>query len=250
MTGLDPSTDVILSISCFITNAQLDLLDPHGLDIIIKQPKSVLDNMSEWCKETHTSSGLVSACLSTSPFSSSSSPSPWSPSGAVRPDQAASLLLEYIKTYIAKPRTGVLAGNSVHQDKAFLMAARDNNNNNNNNNHNNDDDDDDDDNDNDNDNNRDGGGSGRGSRQTYAKVLDYLHYRILDVSSFKEGARRWAGKELLERVPVKKGLHQARQDVLESLEECRFYREVFFLSGQRERVEGEEGGGERGNSDK
>lgn len=233
MTGLDPGTDKILSISCFITNAQLDLLDPHGLDIIIKQPKSVLDNMSEWCKETHTSSGLVSACLS---------------SGAVKPDQAASSLLGYIKKYIPKPRTGILAGNSVHQDKAFLVAARDNyssNNNNNNNNHDNDYDDD---------NNKDGGGgggSGRGSRQTYAKVLDYLHYRILDVSSFKEGARRWAGKELLERVPVKKGLHQARQDVLESLEECRFYREVFFLSGQRERSGGgRRGEGERGNSDK
>lgn len=103
--------------------------------------------------------------------------------------------------------------------------------------------------DNDDDSNKDGGAGGgggggggsRGSRQTYGKVLDYLHYRILDVSSFKEGARRWAGKELLERVPVKKGLHQARQDVLESLEECRFYREVFFLSGQRG-----DGGGERG----
>lgn len=97
---------------------------------------------------------------------------------------------------------------------------------------------------NDDDDNKDGdngGGGGGGSRQTYGKVLDYLHYRILDVSSFKEGARRWAGKELLERVPVKKGLHQARQDVLESLEECRFYREVFFLSGKRDG-----GGGERG----
>lgn len=116
------------------------------------------------------------------------------------------------------------------------MAARDNNNNHNNN----DDDDADDNKDRYGDGDGDGGGR-RGSRQTYGKVLDYLHYRILDVSSFKEGARRWAGKELLERVPVKKGLHQARQDVLESLEECRFYREAFFLSGQREG-----GGGEKG----
>ena len=76
-----------------------------------------------------------------------------------------------------------------------------------------------------------------GGSRPYAKVVDYLHYRILDVSSLKEGARRWAGKELLARVPVKKGLHQARQDVLESLEECRFYRDVFFLSGK------ERGGG-------
>ena len=62
----------------------------------------------------------------------------------------------------------------------------------------------------------------------YSKVLDYLHYRILDVSSIKEAARRWAPAETLEQLPRKKGLHQAREDILESIEEAKFYRDIFF----------------------
>lgn len=69
--------------------------------------------------------------------------------------------------------------------------------------------------------------------QPYGEIVEYLHYRILDVSSIKEAARRWAGEEVLANVPRKEGLHQARADVLESLEECRFYRDVFFPSSRR-----------------
>lgn len=76
--------------------------------------------------------------------------------------------------------------------------------------------------------------------QPYGEIVDWLHYRILDVSSIKEAARRWAGKEVLAKVPRKEGLHQAREDVLESLEECRFYRDIFF----KER--GPEGEGRKG----
>ena len=35
-------------------------------------------------------------------------------------EQAATELLEYIKKYVPEPRQGLLAGNSVHADKAFL----------------------------------------------------------------------------------------------------------------------------------
>ena len=58
--------------------------------------------------------------------------------------------------------------------------------------------------------------------------MEYLHYRILDLSSIKEAARRWAGGDMLAKIPSQKGLHEARADVLESLQECKFYREVFF----------------------
>jgi len=63
----------------------------------------------------------------------------------------------------------------------------------------------------------------------YKIAIDYLHYRILDVSSIKEAVRRWAPKEFLEKIPRKKMLHEARADILESIEEARYYREVFFL---------------------
>lgn len=62
----------------------------------------------------------------------------------------------------------------------------------------------------------------------YARVLEWLHYRILDVSAFKEATRRWGGDELLKEVPGKKEVHLARDDILESIEEMRFYKERLF----------------------
>src|SRR6201992_3773453 len=56
-------------------------------------------------------------------------------------------------------------------------------------------------------------------RQPYTKFLDHLHHRILDVSSIKEAVRRWSDPQLLKKVPRKKGTHEARQDILESIEE-------------------------------
>ena len=61
----------------------------------------------------------------------------------------------------------------------------------------------------------------------YKQVLEHLHYRILDVSSIKEAARRWC-PTVAAAVPAKKGLHQAKQDILESIEEARYYKSDIF----------------------
>jgi oligoribonuclease len=53
----------------------------------------------------------------------------------------------------------------------------------------------------------------------------HLHYRNIDVSSIKELARRW--RPDLKAEP-KKAAHTALSDILESVEELRFYREQFF----------------------
>lgn len=66
------------------------------------------------------------------------------------------------------------------------------------------------------------------AREPWAKVLAHLHYRILDVSALKEAARRWAPAESLEGLPEKQGRHEARADILESIEEARFYKKTFF----------------------
>jgi len=52
---------------------------------------------------------------------------------------------------------------------------------------------------------------------------DYFHYRNLDVSTLKELAMRWK-PEILEGY-TKKGAHLALDDVLESIEELKYYRE-------------------------
>ncbi|KAJ5208885.1 hypothetical protein N7449_003264 [Penicillium cf. viridicatum] len=61
MTGLDSETDKILQICCFITDAQLNLLEPTGFETVIHVPDSTLDAMSQWCIDTHGRTGLTAA---------------------------------------------------------------------------------------------------------------------------------------------------------------------------------------------
>jgi oligoribonuclease len=61
----------------------------------------------------------------------------------------------------------------------------------------------------------------------YMPAFDaYLHYRIVDVSTLKELARRWR-PDVLQGV-AKEGRHEALADVYESIEELRHYRRHFL----------------------
>jgi len=55
---------------------------------------------------------------------------------------------------------------------------------------------------------------------------DFFHYRNLDVSTLKELASRWA--PALMQGFKKKATHQALEDVIESIEELKYYREHFI----------------------
>lgn len=59
------------------------------------------------------------------------------------------------------------------------------------------------------------------------ELVDYLHYRIIDVSSIKELSRRWYPRVYFAS-PKKDGGHRALADILESIDELRYYREVLF----------------------
>jgi len=59
-------------------------------------------------------------------------------------------------------------------------------------------------------------------------IENHLHYRSVDVSTIKELARRWY-PSILESVPKKATTHRALDDILESVEELRFYREKLFV---------------------
>ena len=61
----------------------------------------------------------------------------------------------------------------------------------------------------------------------YMPALEaHFHYRNLDVSTLKELCKRW--KPEIARGVVKKGKHEALADILESIEEMRYYREHFI----------------------
>ncbi|OCK86283.1 oligoribonuclease [Lepidopterella palustris CBS 459.81] len=169
MTGLDPETETILQIACYVTDYDLNVLD-EGFEVVVHHNADALDRMGEWCQRHHSASGLTQACIASN----------------TTPEQAAESLLQYIKKHVPQPRKGLLAGNSVHADRSFL------------------------------------------AKPPYKTIVDHLHYRILDISSIKEAARRWAPDEILRKAPQKMELHEAREDILESIEEAKFYREMFF----------------------
>jgi oligoribonuclease len=56
----------------------------------------------------------------------------------------------------------------------------------------------------------------------------YLHYRMIDVSSVKELARRWYPRAYFAS-PRKQGGHRALADITESVQELRYYREAVFV---------------------
>ena len=57
----------------------------------------------------------------------------------------------------------------------------------------------------------------------------HLHYRMVDVSSIKELARRWYPRVYFAS-PEKKGGHRALADITESIQELRYYRAAIFVS--------------------
>lgn len=56
----------------------------------------------------------------------------------------------------------------------------------------------------------------------------HLHYRVIDVSSIKELARRWYPR-IYFASPEKNGGHRALADILESIDELRYYRAAMFV---------------------
>ena len=60
------------------------------------------------------------------------------------------------------------------------------------------------------------------------EVEDWLHYRNVDVSTIKELSQRWYPKQYAAR-PSKKGSHRAMDDLIESIEELKYYRGAVFL---------------------
>ena len=58
------------------------------------------------------------------------------------------------------------------------------------------------------------------------KLEAYFHYRNIDVSTLKELAARWAPE--VKNGFNKESSHQALEDIIESIEELRYYREHFI----------------------
>lgn len=104
MTGLDPKVDTILEIATIITNHDLQVI-AEGPNVVVHQHESVLLGMNDWCKQHHADSGLVARVRQSE----------------CSMHDAEQQTLDFISQYV-KPGTSPLCGNSIHQDRRFLVA--------------------------------------------------------------------------------------------------------------------------------
>ena len=65
----------------------------------------------------------------------------------------------------------------------------------------------------------------------FPEIEDHLHYRSVDVSTIKELTKRWY-PAVLTGAPKKARGHRALDDIRESLDELRFYRDRVFRTGR------------------
>jgi oligoribonuclease len=102
MTGLDLAVDELVEVAVVVTDYDLTPLDP-GFTIVIKPDQSALDNMNDFVRDMHTSSGLIEEI----------------PHGTTLAD-AEYQVLEYILRFAPENRTAPLAGNTIGTDRMFL----------------------------------------------------------------------------------------------------------------------------------
>lgn len=103
MTGLEPDVCVPLEVAMVATDPELEELD--HMEAVIWQPESALEIMPPIVRTMHTDNGLLTKVRS-SPLS-------------VREVEKKMML--FLSRW-ARPHEGVLAGNSIHQDRRFLAA--------------------------------------------------------------------------------------------------------------------------------
>ena len=60
------------------------------------------------------------------------------------------------------------------------------------------------------------------------QLVEHLHYRVVDVSSIKELARRWYPRVFF-NAPAKTGGHRALGDIQDSIRELQYYRSTVFV---------------------
>ena len=94
MTGLDVERDALIEVAVVVTDGDLRIVDP-GMDVLITPPAEALDNMNDFVRHMHTSSGLLDD-LQTS---------------AVSMEDATEQVLSYIKRFV--PQQGKADRKSV-----------------------------------------------------------------------------------------------------------------------------------------
>ena len=105
MTGLSLTTDALIEVAALVTDYELNQLG-DGIDLVIKPPADALEQMDDFVRDMHTSSGLLEEL----------------PSGTTMAD-AEEQILAYVRQWAPDASKAPLGGNTVGTDRGFL--ARD-----------------------------------------------------------------------------------------------------------------------------
>ena len=103
MTGLNPDKERIIEIATLITDSQLNVL-AEGPNLIVNQPKSLLDQMDDWNQNQHGSSGLIEGVKKSN----------------VTEQMAEIETLNFISKYVGSKQSP-MCGNTVSHDRSFLV---------------------------------------------------------------------------------------------------------------------------------
>jgi oligoribonuclease len=155
MTGLNPETDKILEVAAIITDFEFNIID--NFEAVIYQPPEVMNQMNDWARSTHLSSGLTDRVKA-----------------GLNEQHVVNEFTQFIKINFGD-EPAILAGNSIHQDRLFI-------------------------------------------RNWWQQVEQLLHYRMLDVSSYKIIMQNKYGI-----IYTKKESHRALEDINESIAELKYY---------------------------
>jgi oligoribonuclease len=105
MTGLDLRADALIEVAALVTDFELNVLG-DGIDVVIKPPDDALEQMVEFVRTMHTSSGLLDELPHGVPLG-----------------EAEQQVLGFVKQHCPDGSRPPLAGNTVATDRSFL--ARD-----------------------------------------------------------------------------------------------------------------------------
>lgn len=103
MTGLDPKVCTILEIGAIVTDGELNVI-AEGPFIAIRHSERILKSMEPWSRDHHERSGLTESCHRSK----------------ISLKKAEQQVLDFIKTHCF-PKTALLCGNTIWQDRRFLM---------------------------------------------------------------------------------------------------------------------------------